>query len=392
MAVKRTESMLVLALAGLLTLTGCDKIPGMGAKSDDKESSDDDDDDDGNKKKKKKDDDDDAKADKGDDKPAATASAAATAAAPSGDSTGVAECDQYLAKLVSCFPHMKANADMMRNGYRQSAAMPQAKAAMAQGCTQSMTAIASCTPGAAGTPPAVPAVPAVGAAPTAAGASAGLPPSCQEFERVMNCMKSKAPPAQQGQIAASTKQVLDMVRPMGAAGEQACRQGLDQQKAVIAQVGCAAGGDAPPTAAGIVPPPAAAAAVTPGKEATPFINSKSAVPTTAEWDAQTKEVTVTGSSALNCETKMVREWLRVSCRGKAKGLGAIQNVIREFGGGKGDDFIFSSPGTVASFVVRYVPGTEQSVSFGWERGARRLQALWPRGAPEPESKGKFYSP
>src|SRR5687768_13823004 len=43
---------------------------------------------------------------------------------------------------------------------------------------------------------------------------------------------------------------------------------------------------------------------------------RSAVPTLDEWNAQTKEVTVRGSSKLNCETKMVREWLRVSCRGK----------------------------------------------------------------------------
>src|SRR5438094_905269 len=39
-------------------------------------------------------------------------------------------------------------------------------------------------------------------------------------------------------------------------------------------------------------------------------------PTVAEWNAVTKEVTIKGSSALGCETKMLREWLRVSCHQK----------------------------------------------------------------------------
>jgi len=172
---------------------------------------------------------------------------------------------------------------------------------------------------------------------------------------------------------------------MGALGEQACRQGLDQQKAVIAQVGCANAGDSPSTITGTAPPPVA---VTPGKEATPFINSRSSVPTTAEWNAQLKEVTVRGSSALNCETKMVREWLRVSCRGKNNTGGEAMGVVVTKGGGRGDDFVFSGD-KVASLVVRFVPGVDLEARFSWTDKSSTCHVWWPRGAPEPQYKGTF---
>lgn len=38
------------------------------------------------------------------------------------------------------------------------------------------------------------------------------------------------------------------------------------------------------------------------------------IPDGSEFNRLSREVTVTGSSALHCETKMVREWLRVVCK------------------------------------------------------------------------------
>lgn len=140
----------------------------------------------------------------------------------------------------------------------------------------------------------------------------------------------------------------------------------------------------PATEAAAAPPPP----VEPGKEATPFIGNKSKAPSTAEWDAQTKEVTVHGSSARMCETKMVREWLRISCRGEPEGYGKAQTVTVLSGGGRGDDFVFSSPG-VASLIVRFVPGVDLKARFGWERKSSTIHVYWPRGAPETAYKGKF---
>lgn len=88
---------------------------------------------------------------------------------------------------------------------------------------------------------------------TAAAKTLSASPSCDEFVRVMNCMKSKAPADQRPVIEQSTKQVLELVKTLGPMADQACQQGLEQQQALIAQVGCAKGGDGAATPSGTAP-------------------------------------------------------------------------------------------------------------------------------------------
>ncbi|MFO0548595.1 MAG: hypothetical protein U0271_09420 [Polyangiaceae bacterium] len=111
-------------------------------------------------------------------------------------------------------------------------------------------------------------------------------------------------------------------------------------------------------------------------------------PTVDEWNAQTKEVTVTGSSTLNCETKMVREWLRVSCRGKNKSGGTTNGVVVTKGDNKNDVFTFAGKG-VSSLVVRFVEGVDLDATFSWTDGSHDLHVVWAKGSPEPAAKGKF---
>jgi hypothetical protein len=120
----------------------------------------------------------------------------------------------------------------------------------------------------------------------------------------------------------------------------------------------------------------------------PATGGKSKVPTIAEWNAVTKEVTVKGSSKLNCETKMVREWLRVSCRGKNHTGGEPTGVTVVSGGGRGEDFAFTGSG-VSSLVVRFVEGVDLKARFSWSDRSHTLRVWWPRGAPEPPPKGEF---
>jgi hypothetical protein len=115
---------------------------------------------------------------------------------------------------------------------------------------------------------------------------------------------------------------------------------------------------------------------------------RSKVPTVEEWNAVTKEVTVRGSSKLNCETKMVREWLRVSCRGKSFSGGEPTGVSVTKGGGRGDDYTFSNTG-VASLVVRFVEGVDLEAEFSWSDASYKLKVFWPHGAPEPPAKAEF---
>lgn len=135
--------------------------------------------------------------------------------------------------------------------------------------------------------------------------------------------------------------------------------------------------------------PAGTAAI-PGPAATPAAagpNGRSTVPTTDEWSAA-KEIGVKGSTKLNCETKMVREWLRVSCRGKNDTGGEPRNVTLKKGGGRGDTFVFSG-NKVASLVCPFVNGTDIVAVFEWTDKKHELVVSWPYGAPEPQLKGEF---
>jgi hypothetical protein len=135
---------------------------------------------------------------------------------------------------------------------------------------------------------------------------------------------------------------------------------------------------------------AATTASLPAQSPTPAAagpNGRSAVPTVDEWNAA-KEVTVKGSTKLNCETKMVREWLRVSCRGKNDTGGEAKNVTIKKGGGRGDTFVL--PGNkLASLVCPFVNGTDLVAEFEWTDKKKELVVSWPHGAPEPPSKGEF---
>ena len=117
------------------------------------------------------------------------------------------------------------------------------------------------------------------------------------------------------------------------------------------------------------------------------VPGRSAVPSLAEWNAVTKEVTVKGSGALNCETKMVREWLRVSCRGTNDSGGKPTRVRVVFGGGPGT-LSFASGG-VTSLVTRFVEGLKLRADFSWTDKSHPLTLSWPRGTAMPVVLGAF---
>ena len=106
-------------------------------------------------------------------------------------------------------------------------------------------------------------------------------------------------------------------------------------------------------------------------------------PTVAEWNAVTKEVTVKGSSALGCETKMLREWLRVSCN--PKGSLTPTGVKTEHSGGQ--QAFVGMFGTKSSVVVQVVKGREYSAEYAWtDKGTSSKATLlvdWPSDHPRP---------
>ncbi|MBI4704214.1 MAG: hypothetical protein HY744_24150 [Deltaproteobacteria bacterium] len=139
-----------------------------------------------------------------------------------------------------------------------------------------------------------------------------------------------------------------------------------------------AAGAEQPAAMGQAAPPAAAPAGLP--------SGRTQVPTPEEWNA-VGEVTVKGSSALGCETKIVREWFRCTCRGKNDSGGTPTGVtVRR--GGRGEAFTYLA-GDVASLVVPYMKGWRVEAVFSWTDKSHKLVLDWPAGAPRPGIIGVF---
>lgn len=113
---------------------------------------------------------------------------------------------------------------------------------------------------------------------------------------------------------------------------------------------------------------------------------RSPVPQLNEW-AAVKEVTVKGSSSLGCETKMVREWLRVSCRGK-NSTGGTPTTVVVHKGRRSDTFTYASGG-VTSLVVPFEEGADIEATFSWTDVSHKLVARWPRGSAKPVVIGTF---
>src|SRR5512142_2509343 len=74
----------------------------------------------------------------------------------------------------------------------------------------------------------------------------------------------------------------------------------------------------------------------------------SRMPTAEEWDLITREVTVRVSSELHCETKMIREWLRVSCDPRGADVPVDVKTTRR---GHQQAYVFNPPPGAAMGVV-----------------------------------------
>jgi hypothetical protein len=110
----------------------------------------------------------------------------------------------------------------------------------------------------------------------------------------------------------------------------------------------------------------------------------SSPPSVAEWAAVPREVTVRGSTALNCETKMLREWLRASCHPSAAKGNPFMIDMEPATGQQAFKFVGNG---VASVVVQVIRGREFSASYIWDNGGAHqgatLHVNWPSDHPRP---------
>ena len=108
------------------------------------------------------------------------------------------------------------------------------------------------------------------------------------------------------------------------------------------------------------------------------VSERSPVPLPAIW-AHSPEVVVTGSSAAGCETKQVREWLRVRC-GKIGQVWPVGVEVERDDGGEALTLVMPRE---VSLVIPVVKGRELVATIAWPDHTRVLRVGWPDGADRP---------
>lgn len=215
---------------------------------------------------------------------------------------------------------------------------------------------------------------------SASSSSVPAPEGCGPYFKALDCLASKMPAEVGEQMRKSFEEMKEALRGVGAHAGPTCATALESMQPSLKEQGCLVLTEPTPTVSGV---PSVATAPT-----ATALGDRSPVPSSDEWGAVTREVTVSGSTKLSCETKQVREWIRVSCRGRNDTGGEPLRVSVTKGSGRGDDFTFASGGVI-SIVYRFVEGRDLEAQFDWTDKSRLLVANWPRGNPEPSVKGVF---
>ena len=110
--------------------------------------------------------------------------------------------------------------------------------------------------------------------------------------------------------------------------------------------------------------------------------ARSPVPVPQIW-SEAPEVIVAGSTAAGCETKMIREWLRVMC-GRTE-AGIIPTRVTVAVDATGESQALATP-RQTSLVTPLEPGRHVEVDFAWTDHTRRLTLDWPMEAKAPVMK------
>ncbi|MBL8915809.1 MAG: hypothetical protein JNM17_34240 [Archangium sp.] len=126
------------------------------------------------------------------------------------------------------------------------------------------------------------------------------------------------------------------------------------------------------------------------KSALTLPEGRSWPPSEDEW-RRVGECTVKGSSAAGCETKLVREWLRVVCRDHDDefpagpfGEGGYERLegVQLLAGGHGDARIFRLEHGVA-LVIPVLKGDDSKARFVWSKTLQQLNLKFPQDAAAP---------
>lgn len=106
-------------------------------------------------------------------------------------------------------------------------------------------------------------------------------------------------------------------------------------------------------------------------------------PKPGDWNAA-PDVEVRNAERLGCEVRLVREWIRVSCR-TTEDTASQVNALRwlEPSSKPPDFYDMVRPGTLASVVFPIRRETEVRIEFVWSDFSRVLTVVWKPGTPRP---------
>lgn len=147
---------------------------------------------------------------------------------------------------------------------------------------------------------------------------------------------------------------------------------------------------APPVTSSASATTAAKPSSTPSAAAPPSF-SETPEPELSEW-AKSKVVAAPGSSKNACDTRMVREWLRVQCVDRSPERGTPVSIEVTQGRApkeryKGENL--SMVNDITTLIVPVRPGTDFAANFNWAKGSDVLSVKWPAGQPESAREIKF---
>jgi hypothetical protein len=100
------------------------------------------------------------------------------------------------------------------------------------------------------------------------------------------------------------------------------------------------------------------------------------------WERE-REANVRGSTAAECETHLLREWLRVDCK-KRKASSPAPLGARVIEGGHGEASVTAGPDEL-TLLAPIVEGDRFVAELSWANRTQRLVAVFPRGARFPEA-------
>jgi len=112
------------------------------------------------------------------------------------------------------------------------------------------------------------------------------------------------------------------------------------------------------------------------------LGERSPVPTPEAY-AHVAEVIVKGSTAAGCETKQIREWLRVLCGPRDPDRDTSHPLGVEIERDDGGQAMALATARNVSLVIPVVPGHSFAARVTWSEHTRVLRVEWPAGAPKP---------